>query len=191
MSKKDKLMAHYEKELARMLSNEDFVPFFGSDIQDKIMLYSELKNYETILDLFPKPNGFKIILIEQERHVGHWVMMLRIKGNVIFFDSYGLYPDSQLDFISKIKNKLLGQSRPEVRRLMKGIEKYDLKALYSETKYQADGNGVNTCGRWVCIAIHLLYQLQYSLPEMKTILDKVKEETGKPYDIIAVDFTSK
>ena len=190
MSEKEKLLNYYKTELARMLSNVDFIPFFGIDVEKKIMLYSELKNYNTILDLFPK-DDYRIILIEQEKNVGHWVVALRINEKVIFFDSYGLYPDDQLDFISKIKNRLLGQSHPEIRRLMKGIEKYGLKAWYSKTKYQSEGDNISTCGRWVCLAIHFLYQLQYSLEDMKRIFDKVKEETGKPYDIACIDFTSK
>ena len=191
MSKKEKLLNYYKTELARMLSNVDFIPFFGIDVEKKIMLYSELKNYGTIDDLFPKPNDYRIILIESEPRSGHWCSIIKINGNLIWFDSYGCFPDTELRFISKIKNRLLGQTQNEIRRLMKGVEKIGLKAWYSKTKYQSESDNISTCGRWVAISIHMLYELQYSLAEMKIIFDRVKEDTGKPFDIIAVDFSSK
>jgi len=34
------------------------------------------------------------------------------------------------------------------------------------------------------------FQQKYLLPEMNKIIDEVKKTTGKPYEIIVVDFTT-
>jgi hypothetical protein len=189
-AKKDNLMNFYKSELSAMLSDLDFQRYFP-DVERKLMKYSQLAQYASISDLFPgNQDDYKIILIESEKNSGHWVSLMKVGKELTFFDSYGIYPDDELNFISKMKNRLLGQGRQEIRRLMKTGEKIKFKCFFSKTKYQSDNQNVNSCGRWVCLSVHMLYQQKYSLPEMKKIIDEVKKTTGKPYDIIVVDFTT-
>jgi hypothetical protein len=47
---KAKLIAYYENELKKMLSDSDFKRYFG---EGKVIKYSELDNYSTINDLLP------------------------------------------------------------------------------------------------------------------------------------------
>lgn len=182
---KEKKMQWYRGQLATMFSDKDFERFF-SDAASNITKYSDLDGIGHIDALLPT-DGYKIILIESTKNSGHWTCLIRIKGNLIFFDSYGIYPDDELNFVSRMTNRLLGNKYNVIRGLMKSS---GLKTQYSKTKYQKEGGHINTCGRWVCIAINMLFQHQYSLPEMKRILDAQARETEKPLDLLAIDFTS-
>jgi hypothetical protein len=182
----NKLIDWYKENLAKMFSGEDFGRFFA-DASSNILKYSDLDEIKHIDEILPN-NGYKIILIESAKNSGHWVALIRINDNLIFFDSYGIYPDDELNFVSRITNRLLGNKYNVIRNLMKSNPK--LKPQFSKTKYQRDSVGVNTCGRWVCIALNMLYQHQYTLPEMKRIFDGQVKEEGKPYDLLAVDYTS-
>ena len=184
-AKKEKKLNWYRDQLATMFSDKDFERFF-SDAASNIIKYSDLDELKHINDLLPV-DGYKIILIESTKNSGHWVCLIRIKGNLIFFDSYGIYPDDELNFVSRMTNKLLGNKYNVIRGLMKSS---GLKTQYSKTKYQKERTNINTCGRWVCIAINMLFQHQYSLPDMKRIFESQEQETEKPFDLLAVDFTS-
>ena len=183
--KKDATMKFYQTELAKMFSNNDFGRFFP-DVQSKIIRYADLSKYNTIYELLPD-DDYKIILIESKKNSGHWTCLMRNGNTLTFFDSYGFYPDKELNFVSKMANKLLGNKYDSIQKLM---NTFNGKKMYSKTKYQVTRDDINTCGRWVCVAIHLIFQLKNSLGEMKKILDTEKKKTGRPYDLIAVNFTT-
>jgi hypothetical protein len=187
--KKEKLIERYNYELSVMFSNDDFTRFFGPEVQNKIIKYSQLINYKDIIELLPNDKDYKIFLTESEYNSGHWTAIMRVKDKIIYFDSYGVYPDFELNFISKIKNKMLGQGGNQIQRLMKTSKKNNLEPVYSKTKYQSHGDHINTCGRWVSVFI-MLMNMGYDLKKMKELFDKEKNKTGKPYDIIAIDFSS-
>ena len=186
--KKENMINFYKNELSMMWGIDKFIQCFGLNVKNNIMKYSELKKYNNINELIPD-TGYKIILIEQKHNQGHWCVLIKKKDSIIWFDSYGIQPDNELNFVSKITNKLLKQEPNQIRLLMASSSP-DLKRFYSKTRYQKNGNHINTCGRWVALAIFLLYQLDYDLKGMKKILDKVKTEEEKPYDIIVIDFTT-
>ena len=183
--KKEKLMEWYRTELKKMFSDKDFERFFPNVAQN-IIKYSDLDEIKDINELLPQ-DGYKIILIESIKNTGHWVVLIRNNDSLIFFDSYGIYPDDELNFVSRLQNKLLGNKYSTIRNLMKSSE---LKLFYSKTKYQKERPNINTCGRWCCVAINMLHQLKYSLEEMKKIMDRQVTETGKPFDLLVVDYTS-
>lgn len=176
----------YNNKLKKMFGTDDFIELFGSSIESKIMKYSELKEYNNILDLLKFKGDFRIILIENAMNIGHWVVLIR-NNSLIFFDPYGKKTDSELKWISKSQNEVLHQYPNTIRDLM---ETSKIKKYYSKTKYQKVGNGINTCGRWASIAVLFLAIKGLSLLKMKQVLTHIKNETKKPFDIIAVDLTT-
>ena len=69
----------YKKLLSQMFSESDFKRYFN--IENKIMKFSELAQYENIQELLPNDNDFKIILTEVRPISGHWCCLLR-KNNL-------------------------------------------------------------------------------------------------------------
>jgi hypothetical protein len=177
---------NYNKLLLKMFGPPDFVKLFGASVKSKIMKYSDLTKYNNILDLLKYKGDYRIILIENSLNTGHWVVLAR-NNALIFFDPYGLQTDSELKWISKEKNIDLRQYPNTIRNLM---ETSKIKKYYSKTKYQKVGHDINTCGRWASIAVLFLAYKQLSLIKMKKILDYIKKETNKPFDILAVDLTT-
>ena len=78
----------------------------------KILKYSELEKYNTIEQLLPKEKAYVILLLEDQINSGHWMCLARFNNKILFFDSYGGAPDSQLKWNSKEKQHELGQSQP-------------------------------------------------------------------------------
>ena len=178
-------MDFYKKELEKMFSNTDFERFLDAP---RIMRYSQLADYDSIQDLLPLEKDYVIILYETKKNSGHWMCLIRNEKILTFFDSYGYYPDEELSFITRLQNKLLGQDKPYIRRLMKTGK--GMTAMYSHTKYQSDSPKVATCGRWVILAVFMIHTMGHDLKGMKRIFDRASKDYGKPYDIVAVDFTT-
>src|SRR3990172_2535674 len=62
----------------------------------RIMTYPELHDYDTIEEVLG-PHQAVIILYLTSDNFGHWVcLFINKNGNINFFDSYSLMPDSQL-----------------------------------------------------------------------------------------------
>jgi hypothetical protein len=114
---------------------------------------------------------------------------MRNKKNIIWFDSYGIYPDNELNFVSKVKNKLLGQGNNQLQRLMHTSKNFMLEPLYSKTKYQQHGDNINNCGRY-CAWFIMMINLGYDLKSMKEFIDNWSQKLEKPLDILIIDFTS-
>jgi len=178
----------YRKKLSYMISDTDFLRYFPN-IENKIIKYSELAKYKTIEDLLPNNEDFVIILIESHRNEGHWTTCCRKNDKYIWFDSYGLAVDAELNFISnKIKN-ILGEDKRFLSKLLKNHQ-----YTYNKVKYQSEENGINTCGRWVILFIQS-FHLGYDLNSFKRLMNEQQQKRFKiegdvPFDIICVDFYS-
>ena len=177
---------YYNENLKKMFGTDDFIELFGSSVESKIMKYSELKEYDNILDLLTFKGYYSIIVIENSYDVGHWVVLVRNTA-LIFFDPYGKKTDTELKWISKSQNEDLQQYPNTIRDLM---ETSKIKKYNSKNKYQKVVNGINTFWRWASIAVLFLAEKGLTLIKMKQTLDQIKRETKKPYDIIAVDLTT-
>jgi hypothetical protein len=108
-------------------------------------------------------------------------------GDIIeWFNSYGTAPEYDFKFIPSFTKHLLGQGGNLLTKLLKTKRK-DQKLYYNKKKLQQIADGVNTCGRH-CIARILAMLVGYELDEfIQKIEDKV-EETGKPPDILVIDW---
>jgi len=137
-----------------------------------VIKYSELSNYNSLTDAFGR-KPFIIILIESNTNSGHWVCMYRKSPNhYIYFNSYGRKYDNDLDFISKIKNKILGNDVNTINKLMDDNDIID----YNHIKYQSDITQV--CGRY-CIDFVRNMNKGLSLKQYQTYL---KDNKSGSYD---------
>lgn len=180
---KAKMIAYYENELKKMLSDSDFKRYFG---EGKVIKYSELDNYSTINDLLPNDKDFRIILIESQYNQGHWCAILKYGDIIEYFNSYGTRPEHDFKFIPTFTKHLLGQGGNLLTKLLKTKTKGQ-KVYYNKKKLQEINDGVNTCGRHVVARI-LGMLTGYELDDyINKVEDKV-EETGKPPDILVIDW---
>lgn len=181
---KENLIKHYKEELARMMSDADFKRYFGGD--GKIIKYSDLSNYNTINDLLPNDKDFRVVLIENKYNQGHWVALLKYGDIIEWFNSYGTKPEYDFKFIPTPIKNFLGQGGNLLTNILKTKDKKQ-KVYYNKKKFQTINDGVNTCGRWV-IARCLAMQCGYELDDFIDKVEEKHEETGKPFDILVVDW---
>jgi hypothetical protein len=135
--------------------------------QSYIIKYSDLSEFSDLSQAFGSKQ-FIIILIESNVNSGHWVSMYRKSSNeYIYFNSYGKKYDSDLDFISKMKNKILGNDVNTIRNLLETKDTLN----YNHVKYQSPKSQV--CGRYV---INFVRQMRngLSLKEYQSYLKKNK-----------------
>lgn len=183
MTSRQKLIEHYEKELAKMFSNSDIERWAG---EGHIIKYSDLANYSNINELLPNDKDFKIILIESRVNSGHWVAVMKYKNIIEYFSSYGTKPEYDFKFIPTMIKHLLGQGGNILTKLLKTKDKGQ-KIYYNKKKLQKINDGVNTCGRWV-IARTIAMKLGWELDDFINKVEDKINETGKLSDILIVDW---
>ena len=183
--KKEEAYKKMKTKLATMISDADFNKFFV-DAPQKLLKYSELENIKDINELLPDERDYRIILTESEKNSGHWCAITKQKGVYTWFDSYGEKPDGELKYISAIMNKILGQDKKNLSRILKTIKQPN-QIFYNETKYQKLKDGINTCGRW-CICFLLLSHIGYDLKEFKNFIDLNCKKYNMPPDILICEF---
>ena len=183
-----------KEKLAKMISDSDFDRYF-SDAHQKLLKYSELANIHNIDELLPEEEDYRIILTESQRNSGHWCVILRYtdkktgKKYIEWFDPYSGKPDSELAFIPATINKMLGQDKHHLSRILKTVEE-PYHILYNATRYQTLKEGINTCGRWSILRL-MLHHIGYSLADFKKFIkDSSKMQNNKPYDILACDWVN-
>jgi hypothetical protein len=188
---KEKLIAHYKQCLETMISDSDFTRYFGNEVQNQILKYSDLANYKTIYDLLPEQKDFRIILTETKQNEGHWCCILRYpyngKDTIEWFDPYGVRPDGELTFISTAMKKLLGENKHYLSALINTINKSKTDFIYNKTKFQQLADGINTCGRWTICRI-LMMRFGYNLEEFDDFIHRNSEAEQKPPDILVCDW---
>lgn len=116
----------------------------------KILRYQDLKNAKNIDEVL-KPWGSTIILVETKHNYGHWIALLKYKDkhsgkNIVeHFDSYGIIPDDELEFVP---NEMKGELGADRRYLTSLLAKCPYKVIYNNVQLQKFDKGVSTCGRW-------------------------------------------
>lgn len=181
--RKQALLEHYDRELEKMMSDTDFERY---GMKDKIVKYADLKNYENINELLPNDFDFRVVLIESKPNSGHWTCVLKYKNIIEYFNSYGTACGYDFKFIPSSMSRMLGQGRDDLLELMR-TKRPDQQLYYNKKKLQSTNDGVNTCGRHV-IARCLAGQCGYELDEYIKKCETKKRETGKPYDILVIDW---
>jgi hypothetical protein len=172
-----------KERMATNIGDDDLKRYFGESINDHIIKYSDLVKYKNIEELLPSHRSYKIILIEDKINSGHWVLLIRFNNEIEFFNSYGLKPSSELDFIGHIQNWFLGQDIKHLNILLnKARNKF--KIIYNKKRFQKLKNGINTCGRWVILRLIMLLFFNMNLYDFNKFIDKLKQQYNYPTDVI-------
>jgi len=166
------------------LTDGDLERYFGSGKNSEVMKYNELANYRTIDELLPLSIDFRIVLVEQEKNIGHWVCILKYRNVIESFNSYGKDIDRQKDTFGAIKNRLLGQQTDYLTKLVKK-SKYNY--VINKTPFQSKEEGINTCGRWCILRIIAMKDLFMDLEQFKEMVIKgCKDLNVEPDALVSI-----
>lgn len=114
-------------------------------------LYRDLAGLEATGELPRLPIA---VLYETSPGFGHWVGILRTPEGIEHFDSYGLRPDSELEWVPRRFREIFRAEAPHmVRLLLRFQDAYGggLPINFSEFRLQSRKPDVATCGRWVAL----------------------------------------
>lgn len=135
------------------LSADDI--FYLTDGKTNILTNRQLANVRRIEDVLK--NGACVILYECKERSGHWCCVyLRNKKEIQWFDSYGLMPDSELNYIDKeFRRKSNQVSTHLTRLLLEWTRRTGGDVRYSQYRLQKLSPKDNTCGRFVVLRLLL------------------------------------
>ena len=104
-------------------------------------------NYKSIDEAFNGKDGI-VLLFQNTRNSGHWVLLVKQPKNVIYFyDPYGFPMDSEIKWSKYLVTKgFLHQ--PALTVLIKNSP---YKLLQNNVRYQTLSDASSTCGRWCII----------------------------------------
>ena len=172
------------KLIHKALSDSDIRKILGHDT--KIIKYSELVQFEDLDQLLPNLKDYCVILYEDSIDHGHWVGLSRYGGKYEHFDSYGLKPDKELEWINMKKRKSLHENEAYLSNLLKPED-----FVYNNVRYQQSDAGVHTGGSHV---VHKLYRLktqEMDLDAYHNFMMSLKEDFNTSYDMIVAEFIHK
>ena len=153
------------------LSDKDILKIFDNKIN--VILYDDLYKYNNINEILNKNNRAIILYIfESNIHggkSGHWVSLRKYKRSILFFDSFGNIPDTQIKDIPIQQRIKLNEDKLFLTNLIKN-NNYDIE--YNEKIMQDDLSVV--CG-YYCV---LFCALNYSMKDFQKIFsnDKIKND---------------
>lgn len=149
MDKKvQKVIAGY-KSIA--LSDQDVLRIVEG--KARVLIYRDLAKFST-LDEALGEHGAIFLLYESRPDFGHWTLVMRrTPEEVEFFDSYGIFPDEELNWVGAEENKQLGQSYPYLSKLLHDSPYPKLE--YNDHKFQKMSDDVSSCGRWAALRLIL------------------------------------
>lgn len=114
-----------------------------------VLSYSQLKDILNIDELFYSAENDTyldacILLYEEKKDSGHWVVLLKRDRSIEIFDPYGMkFLDEQLKFSNYNKEKYLS----------KLFKKSNRRYSFNTEALQITNKNMNTCGRWVSIRV--------------------------------------
>ena len=156
---------------------------YGFD-KNKILKYSQLKEYRTIDEILPKDSDYVILLLENEPNSGHWCCICKHRGAYTYFNSFGLPFDSDLSLVPRMILKILGEDRKEIKRLLNGKQMHCNQFVYQGVKS-------NTCGRWVVCWLNSCLNHNMSLDAFKIFIKSMKSKYKcKTYDDVVLKLVS-
>lgn len=138
---------NYEKIKQIPLSGEEVL--YLTNGKAEIITYQQLKIHENIYTVMG-PYRACILLIETRQNYGHWVCFFeKENGNIEYFDSYGYFPDDELEFINEKFRKENGEWHSELLRKL-----YNSGRKIEYNDYRLQGPKTSTCGRWCALRIN-------------------------------------
>ena len=130
-------------------------------------------------ELLPRLVDYARILYEESYNRGHWVALLKYNGMFEHFDSYGIKPDKELQWISMKKILMLKQATPYLGNFLD-----DERYIYNNVRYQETESAVNTCGSHVVNRIYRLKNYNMDLDADNEFMSELKDDYGITYDTI-------
>lgn len=164
------------------LTNHDLAKY-GID-EANIILYSALDDISDIEEYLSHDKAYRIILIEYEQNSGHWVLIMRYKDTLEYFNSFGLLP-SKNDFVNNdILNDALNQEELFLNELFnKEINENDFKNLvYNQQVFQSKDSNTMTCGRHCMNRLLCMIHKDMNLEDYISYMKEQKAKTGLSYD---------
>lgn len=113
------------------------------DGKTTVLTYKDLKNYNTLDSVFGDYDNF-ILLYETSTNRGHWTIVIKHKKTVEHFDSYGLKPDYELDYINMTFRE---ENNEKFSYLSWLYYTSPYTVVYNDFKFQEMSADINTCGR--------------------------------------------
>ena len=128
--------------------------FTEDDLRDmtehkyEIIAYEDLEKYDTIDEVLGKNNGAVILFQNESANSGHWVGLWKKDNTIMYFDSYGLNPDDEIQFTKYTMREynMSGDTEPHLTHL---LNKSNYKISPNKVKLQRFKDHSNTCGRWI------------------------------------------
>lgn len=177
-------------QMAKMVSSEEFNKMLGSDASKHIIRYSDLENKNDINEVIPTAIGYRIILIETKQNTGHWTTLVKYSNkNIVWFDSYGLAPDQEFEFIPVRMQQLLDEQSKPLTRILQTFKANGGTWNYNTIKFQQMKDGINTCGRHVANYLYYFLNYKYTLKDYQNAMILAKKETNLSYDEIVCECT--
>jgi hypothetical protein len=173
-----------KRNLAYFGSNEDICRALNCN-DSKIIKYSQLANYHSLDELLPEPFDYKIILLENDKNIGHWVCILRMGEVIELFNSYGIPIDTEFKYIPDWIERWLNQDTRYLTHLIKSSTGFDV--ISNKVQFQNKSPDIATCGRWVAVRIEMA-KMGYSLQEFINLMQNAQEKYDIPYDELVVQW---
>jgi hypothetical protein len=139
------------KNVVDMVCNAENIDVSGEamlrmvDNKANLMTYEELEKYTNIDDVLG-PHRAVILLYQAHRFDGHWTCLFESAQNpnkLIFWDSYGITLDKELEFSEFNTRKHKGEIVPHLSAL---IDKSNYTVESNTYQFQKDGQKNNECG---------------------------------------------
>jgi hypothetical protein len=173
------------KRVKKPIGESEIYDYFGYgfNIQEDVITYSELDKFNDIEEVLEANKQWKIILIEESKFFGHWVVILRYGKTIEYFNSYGDKPSYELDLLSDKKNRELGQDEKYLNKLLL-LAKNKYKVIYNSKRFQKLANQINTCGRWCIFRVIMMDKYNMSLSQFIKYMEELKKYYNMTYDQI-------
>lgn len=144
----------FKKILSYELNQSDIKAILGSA---NIITYPNLRKYKTFDECFKQYDYFILFFETTNKDTGHWQTLFKDpnRPNTIqFFDSYGLKPSGDKNYIEKSILIKLNEIKPYLPDLIDYfIKVQNGKFYYNTYQYQSWAGNVSTCGRWVSVRL--------------------------------------
>jgi hypothetical protein len=146
-------MTNLKKLLWYSLSDRDISNFFNGGIN--ILRFSDLDDYDNIDDVIGDYERCALLFEADESN--HWCLIQMVrppnkKPYILFFDSYGLIPENEFNYVPK---SFMSISKQQRGTLIKLLIDQPLDVHYNNHKLQSmqeiDGQIPNDCGKWCCL----------------------------------------
>ena len=161
------------------ISDQDLEKYFTKAINKKVLVFGDLRKYNSIDQVLPNPKDFIILLIETRRNVGHWCCLTKNKNVITWFDSYGYAPGYELKFVDDDKKEQLHEDHNYLGCLLKQ-SKY--KVEYNTIAFQEDGDQIKDCGRYVILYIILFNEKDFTLKQFQDFMIKKSKQLKLSFD---------